>query len=79
MLQEDGESVKIPAVDIEEDYVMPDTDVGQDDFDITPPEELVEPTATDSDWEIVDTTTTDLPEIVSEPTAATEGVWRSTR
>ena len=59
MLPEDGESSKIPDVDMEEDYVMPDMDVREDDFDITPPEELEEPTNTDSDWEIVDTTTTD--------------------
>ena len=38
MLPEDGESAKIPGVDMQEDYVMPDMDVREDDFDITPPE-----------------------------------------
>ena len=34
MLPEDGESSKIPGLDMEEDYVMPDMDVREDDFDI---------------------------------------------
>ena len=73
MLPEDGDSAEIPGVDMEEDYVMSDMDVREDDFDITPPDELAEPIATDPDWEIVDTTTTDpAPETVPKPTAATE-------
>ena len=49
MIPEDGESAKIPGVDMQEDYTIPDMDVREDDFDITPPEEMVKPTATDSD------------------------------